>query len=115
MPIRLAFKYVRPRSRDKILDRNVRYEYMHAPYSHLVDWRNPSPTLLFLEELPVDLPVKKAVVSFFGSRNFVSITVPCFEPVEPSSPSHTSRKCILILSSHLRLGLSCLLFSGFSD
>ena len=69
--------------------------------------------VLLLEELIIVSCVNKADSSY-ASRNFVTITVPYPEPVEPT-PHHDILSCkdVLTFSSHIRLGLPCRLTSGF--
>ena len=99
----------------------------HAPYCHL--W--PAPALKFtylltpwsrvlLEKL-TGLQLVKKFPAFYGTRRFITaltsvrhLSLSWASPIQSTYPHPTSWRYILILSTHLRLGLSSGLFpSGF--
>ena len=84
-------------------------------YSILTPWCR-----VLLEQL-TDLQLVKKLPTFHGTRRFITaltsvrhLSLSCASPIQSIYPHPTSWKSILILSTHLRLGLpSGLLPSGF--
>ena len=87
----------------------LEFDYLLTPWSRVL-----------LEKL-ASLHLVKKFPTFYGTRRFLTaltsarhLSLSWTSPIQSSYPNHTSWRSILILSSHLRLGLPSGLFpSGF--
>ena len=91
-----------------IWSKNI-FTYLHTPWSRVL-----------LEKI-TNLQLVKKLPEFYGTRRFITaltsarhLSLSWASSIQSTHPHSTSRRSILILSSHLRLGLhSGLLPSGF--
>ena len=80
-----------------------------------------TPWCTVLLEKPTGLQLVKKFPAFYGTRRFITpltsvrhLSLSCASPIQSTYPHPTSWRSILILSTHLRLGLASGLFpSGF--
>jgi hypothetical protein len=111
----------------KILQGSTRLQYRntHQHFNKLVTTKQPYLLTYSMEQVLLEkltgLQLVKKFPAFYGTRRFLTaltsalhVSLSWASPIQSSHPHPTSWRSILILSSHLRLGLPSGLFpSGF--